>query len=327
MISTIILAVILLVLTLAFIAMRREVKKGKPEEPETYQLNRYGEKTSVVIPGSPGTPDTYPLRKWLWVPVVVAALAVLAFCFVAVPANTWSVRTSLGKPTGEVFGSGPHLTLPWETGTEFSSSRQFVRFKDKPGDGEINRIRVRLAGQAYADLTGVISYAQPSNRVKQLFMDWRSEERVRELYALTLAQQSMSEALGTYDPLSADKQKADANAFFSAEATKKLNEKLGGVMENITIVITDIDYDDETEKQLSAIQAAIATTRIAEQGKLTANAIASANQTIAGSLSGDPVVAFYQCSAMWSAVVKALPATVTSLNIAGICSSTVGAVR
>lgn len=322
MVSMIWLTIITLLLMAAFFVLRNVKEAGKPA---VYRKDYQGRDTDQII--SPATPDKYPARKFAWIALALIPFVVLMFSITTVEANKWQVRTSFGKPTDRVIGSGLSLVAPWTTGTSFSSANQYIRFKSDPKEDEIQRIHVRLAGQSSADLTGVISYTQPKEKIKQLFMDWKTEDRIRNLYIETEAKQAISEALSTYDPLAETKQKEDALSFFSTEATKKLNERVGNVMTNVKIGITDIDYDDKTEERLGAIQAAVAETRIAVQAALTAEEIANANKKIAASLSSDPVVAFYQCSAMWAEVIRGLNTTVTSVNISGICANTIGAVR
>jgi len=122
--------------------------------------------------------------------VVLVSILWLAFSFTSVDANSQEVRTSFGKPTG-VIGNGPHLVAPWSTGTSFSSARQFIVFKDKPGENEQPRVATRLAGQATADVEGVVSYTQPSGKVIELFRSWKTEDRIRNLFVFQEAKGAM----------------------------------------------------------------------------------------------------------------------------------------
>jgi len=269
--------------------------------------------------------ETYPVQGLVTVLILMPVLW-LAFSFTAVDANSQEVRTSFGKPTG-VIGNGPHLVAPWSTGTPFSSARQFIVFKDKPGENEQPRIASRLAGQATADVEGVVSYTQPSSKVIELFRSWKTEDRIRNLFVFQEAKGALQEALGTFDPLAEDKQKEDVYSFYGAEATNKLNARLGGLLEGVKITIGFIDYDTGTDSKLAELQAARAETKVATQKLLTAEQLALANERISRSLSSDPVVAFYQCTAMWTEVVAKMNPVPANFSISGICANTIGAVR
>lgn len=261
----------------------------------------------------------------------VLALVVVAWvaCSITtVGANTQSVRTSFGKPTG-VIGSGLHLVAPWSTGTDFSAANQFVRFRGDGNGGEDGSdepcITVRLARQATACVDGVVSYQQPPEHVQALFLTWKTELRVRLLLVAQNTQQALNTELGTYDPLANAEQDADALARLSKAAETNLRNRLGGQLTNITVQLSNLDYDDTTEANIRNIQAAIAKTRVAMQDKLTADQIAAANKVISDSLKGDAVTAYYRCVEMLAATLREIkPQTV---DLSAICAQAVGVLR
>lgn len=256
------------------------------------------------------------------VPIAYVLLC-LAFSISIVEAGDQKVQTSFGKVTG-VNDSGFNLVAPWSVGTSFSTRQQWVEFKDDPKCGDCEDepwVDVRLAGQATATVFGIIEYTQPADSIDDLFLTWKTEERIRSVYVYTKAKGALNAAFGQYDPLATVKLQDDVFGTYGKLATDKLQEAIGGTLPGIKITITGLDLDDRTEDQLRNVQAAIAQTRIAEQGKLTAEQIATANKTIAASLSNDPVTAFYQCSAMWTAVLKEIKPQ--NLNITAICSAAV----
>ena len=260
--------------------------------------------------------------------LALVLVAWLACSITTVGANTWSVRTSFGKPTG-VIGSGLHFVAPWSTGTDFSSANQFVRFRGdgKGGEDESDEpcITVRLARQATACVDGVVSYTQPSTHVQQLFLTWKTELRVRLLLVLQNTQQALNTELGSYDPLANAEQDADALARLSKAAEENLRNRLGSLFDGITIQLSNMDYDDTTESNIRNVQAAIAKTRVAMQDKLTADQIAAANKTISDSLKGDSVTAYYRCVEMLAATLKEIkPQTV---DLSAVCATAVGVLK
>jgi hypothetical protein len=200
-------------------------------------------------------------------------------------------------------------------------------FKDKPGENEQPRVATRLAGQATADVEGVVSYTQPSGKVIELFRSWKTEDRIRNLFVFQEAKGALQEALGTFNPLAEEKQMVDVYSVYGKAATEKLNARLNGLLEGVKITIGFIDYDKDTDLKLTQLQAANAETRIAAQKLLTAEQLALANERIARSLSSDPVVAFYQCTAMWTDIFAKMNPVPANLSISGICANTIGAVR
>lgn len=264
--------------------------------------------------------------------LAAACLAGLAALWLAcsvttVGANTQSVRTSFGKPTG-VIGSGLHLVAPWSTGTDFSAAKQWVRFKGDGNGGEDASdepcITVRLARQATACVDGMISYKQPPAEVQKLFLDWKTETRIRSLLVLQATQQSMTAQLATYDPLANAEQDADALARYSKLVEDNLRERLS-MLTDVTVQLTQLDYDDTTEANIRDVQAAIAKTRVAQQDKLTADQIAAANKTIADSLKGDAVTAYYRCVQMVTETLRELrPQTV---DLQAVCAAAVGVLK
>jgi len=265
--------------------------------------------------------------------VAVAFLAVVAVAWVAcsittVGANTQSVRTSFGKPTG-VIGSGLHLVAPWSTGTDFSAANQFVRFRGDGNGGEDGSdepcITVRLARQATACVDGVVSYTQPPEHVRQLFLTWKTELRVRLLLVQQNTQQALNTEMGTYDPLANAEQDADALARLSKAAEENLRNRLGGLLNNITVQLSNLDYDDTTEANIRNVQAAIAKTRVAMQDKLTADQIAAANKVISDSLKGDAVTAYYRCVEMITIALREVKPQ--SVDLQAICAQAVGVLK
>lgn len=260
--------------------------------------------------------------------LALTAVIWLACSVTTVSANTQDVRTGFGKPTG-VIGSGLHLVAPWSSGTSFSSATQWVRFVGDGNGGEDSsdepKIRVRLAAQSTADVEGSVTYNQPADKVMDLFTTFKTEERIRQLLVLSNTQQALNEVLGTYDPLALAKADADVLAKYSRAAEEALRKRIGDKVSGITVNLTMIDLDDNTEQRLRDIQSAIAKTRVAEQDALTAAQIALANRTIAESLKGDAVTAYYRCVEMVTAALREIkPQTV---DLQAVCATAVGVLR
>lgn len=257
---------------------------------------------------------------------VIALLVWLPFSFKQVDANTQSVRISLGKPTGDVLGAGPHLVAPWSQGSTFSAANQWIRFRgrDNKAEDEVSCINARLARQSSACVDGIVYYTQPPGQISTLFSTWKTEDRIRSLLVLPQTQQALNAILGTYDPLASATQDADVLTRFSAQVTADLITRLPQ-MTGVKVELSTMDYDDPTEDNLKQVTAAIAKTRVAAQDLETAKQIAEANRTIADSLKGDAVTAFYQCVKLFTDALRDVrPPT---MDVQAPCANTVGVLK
>ncbi|HEY9417064.1 MAG TPA: SPFH domain-containing protein [Pseudonocardia sp.] len=262
---------------------------------------------------------------------VMALVAVIWFGFsiTTVGTNEQSVRTAFGKPTGTVLDSGMHLVAPWSSGATFSSANQYIQFIGDGSGGEDGsdepKIKVRLARQATAEVEGIVYYQQPADHVTDLFLGWKKEERIRSKFVLPEFQQALNEAFGTYDPLKELEQEKDALARNSQAATESLQRRVGDKLSGIKVMLTNIDYDDNTEKQITDLQAALARTRVATQDALTAEQVAAANRTISASLKGDSTTAYYRCIEMVTKTLAELKPQ--SVDISAVCAMAVGVLK
>lgn len=259
--------------------------------------------------------------------VVLALLGLiwLMFSIKTVPANTYSVRMSFGKPIG-VIDNGPHLVAPWTTGTEFAASKQYIIFKGNGDSGNHveHCINVRLARQATACVDGIFTYNQPVDHVRALFQEYRNETNVRQQLAERKLQQALGTALAEYDPLGQVQQDKDALVEFSGRSQGLLAKDLEGKLSNVELTLTFFDYDEETDKRISGLSDAFIATRNATQAVETAKQTALANQIIADSLKGDSNTAFFRCVQMFTELFREIKPQ--QVNITAICANSIGAV-
>jgi hypothetical protein len=291
-------------------------KEQREKEREAYSYRREYTRPEFK-------PKKHPVIAWVIVGAVVTMWLLMSVT--SVPANTYSVRTAFGAPV-DVVDNGLHLVPPYTSGSEFSSSKQWIIFKGN-GDPEHNIehcINVRLARQATACVDGIFTYNQPAEHVKELFSEYRNETNVRKNLAERKLQQSLGTALAEYDPLGQVQQDKDALVEFSGRTQSLLNAMVNNKLANVELTLTFFDYDEDTDKRIAGLSDAFIATRNATQAVETSKQLALANQIIADSLKGDPNTAFFRCVQMFTELFREIKPQ--QVNLTAICANSIGAV-
>ena len=79
------------------------------------------------------------------------------------------------------------------------------------------------------------------------------------------------------------------------QVAEKLRTKVGGQLEIINVIVPLVNYDQDTQDRINALNVEKASTRVAEQRAKTAKADARADEILSASVSNDPM--------FWSASV------------------------
>lgn len=242
------------------------------------------------------------------IPAGITALLLLISSLIVVPTNTVAIVTSFGRPV-DVETNGLHFTAPWAKTARFEAIVQPLKFA---GDGKAEDaeqcVSVRLANQATACVNATIQWKMPPEKAVDLYRAYRDFERVRQFLVQQTAQQSVGAVFSNHNPLAA---LGDPNAKlgtleeFSVKATEELHRRIGDKVQIVGVVVSFIDYDDQTDKKLSDMQAELANTQIAQQRSKTAEAEADANRKLAASLTNDPSVMTSKCLDLVERIYKA----------------------
>ncbi|KAB7753681.1 SPFH domain-containing protein [Mycolicibacterium mucogenicum] len=235
--------------------------------------------------------------------------AVLALVFViCASANIIGPRqvgivTSFNRPTGETLSNGLHFMAPWKNVVEMDAAIQNDVYN---GD---RRIQVRLGNNSTALADVNIRWNIKSDKADELYRQYKTFDNVRSNLIERNLRTALNEAFVRFDPLAGDPvapigpdgkptgpapARVDLNSV-TTESLRLMREKSGDQVEIIDLSIPVIDYDDNTEKRINAINAARAETTQAEQDAKTAEQRRIAAEALARQPVPDLKIAIAAC--------------------------------
>lgn len=233
--------------------------------------------------------DTGIATVGLIVGVLLGGGLVVSSCVTVVDARAVGIQTSFGR-YHDSLGSGMQVTAPWSSVTEWTTRNQTIRFA---GDGKAEerdnyltepRITVRLANQSEAYVDAIVTWQVTEASVKGLWQQYKSFEDVRRDFAIPQAQTATYATFESYNPFTGlDAQNAD-NPYISVEEwSKRVTAKLRPLYDArsvvlVTVLITNVEYDQETQSKIKAFAAEVANTRIKTQEVKTAEQEALASK-------------------------------------------------
>lgn len=196
-------------------------------------------------------------------------IVVLIFsCTVIVGTRQVGIVTKWNKPTGETFDSGLHFVLPWTDVHEMDAAIQNDVYN---GD---KRIQVRLGNNSTALADVNIRWEIKQDAADELFQQYKTFDNVRSNLIERNLRTALNEAFTKFDPLAGEPKPGDPpNATLgtvTADTLKLMREKSGEQVNILDLSIPVIDYDDQTEQRINAINQARAQTTQAEQDAKTA---------------------------------------------------------
>lgn len=211
--------------------------------------------------------------------------------FTFVPTKNVGVGVSYGKVVG-TYSPGPHLKAPWVKVIDMDATIQNSVYT---GD---NRIPVRLGSTASALLDVSIQWRIREEGVVTTYLNYQPKGDATALDVIESnvidrnLRSAINTAFGSYDPLS-NEAMTDGTGIgaelrsFEESVVNDMKNLVDDQLEVVSITITNIDFDEDTDKRISDYQAEIAKTRNAEQAKETAQKLAEANRILSESLSDE----------------------------------------
>lgn len=232
---------------------------------------------------------------------VVFALGVTTFVFglslTTVDARSVGIETRGGTYV-DTLQPGRHLVAPWADVEQWTTRNQTIVFEGNDGPDEDNRwdeatIPVRLGNQSTAGVDVTITWAIADTgsdwsaqkaRVQELWKQYKSFDDMARNFVVSTAKATTGDTLNTYDPFRSLEQGTTDNPYVpNSEWSKKIADALGPKLaaRGLTLVsvqVTNVKYDDQTEAKIRAYAQKIADTRIAEQDVKVAEQQALASQ-------------------------------------------------
>lgn len=216
---------------------------------------------------------------------IVGAIAlILTFVFfISASANIVGTRqvgivTNFGKPTGETLSNGLHWLAPWKKVAEMDAAIQNDVYRKD------HRVQVRLGNNSTALADVNIRWQIKQDEADELFQQYKTFDNVRSNLIERNLRTALNEAFTKFDPLAGEPKpgqpRVDLNSV-TQNALALMRDKSGDQVEILDLSIPVIDYDDNTEQRINAINAARAETTKAEQDAKTAEQRAAAAKVLA----------------------------------------------
>ncbi|WP_067708608.1 SPFH domain-containing protein [Nocardia yamanashiensis] len=226
---------------------------------------------------------------------VVAGLILLAMSSLSiVSTRNVGIVTSFGKPVG-TKENGLHAVWPWQQVPELDgtiqTNNQIGGFKDDRCSGGS---AIRLANNSTACVDNTVRWRIHHAAADALFRDYHTIANIKDSLVTRELNATLNEIFAAYNPLEPQNAGGPNLTDLSAQATDKLQVKIGAQIEVQNVIISIVHFDQQTQSKINAYQAQIADTRIAEQKQKTAAAEAEANRILAESLK-DPNVLVSKC--------------------------------
>lgn len=226
---------------------------------------------------------------------ILACVALVCFvvllifsCTVIVGTRQTGIVTKWNRPTGETLNNGLHFVLPWTQVHEMDTAIQNDVFN---GD---KRISVRLGNNSTAQADANVRWQINPDQADELFVQYKTFDGVRSNLVERNLRTALNEAFTKFDPLSSDPAKNNLSNVVP-DALNLLRAKAGNQVEIVDLSVPIIDYDDQTEQRINAINQARADTTRAEQETKTAEQKRKAAEQLASQPVPDLKIAIAAC--------------------------------
>lgn len=215
---------------------------------------------------------------------VAGGLALFSASATIVPTRAVGVEVSFGKPVGQL-DNGFHLVAPWHRVEKFDTSVQTLVMKGDGRDADNPCVTVRLGNQTTAcvDVNRAQWNIDPAGDVIELYRRYKAFDRIEQNVVAGQITNALVNEFADFDPLAGVNGGDTApktGAQLSSEALAKVQAAVGsGIHVDSLLLFTS--YDPTTQSKLNDYAKALAETRIAAQGTLTAQQQAKANKALA----------------------------------------------
>lgn len=240
-----------------------------------------------------------------------AALAVTVLVMVIASFNTVGTQnigvvTSFGRPSGEV-DNGVHWVAPWKGITQIDGAIQTQTFENA------SCVQVRIGEQQTACADVIVRWRIVPADADSLFRNYHGGSSVINDVSGSLVHPDFVAALNanldSYNPVAATAAAPGTAAnphlsTISAAVAKQMRGDLKGQIAVLSVVIPRLTYQGSVQDRINQEDQQVAQTIIANEAIKTAQAQATANKTLANSVSNDPNVLVAQCMNVLEALQK-----------------------
>lgn len=222
---------------------------------------------------------------------LVGSLVTMFFSsFTTVSTKNVAIVTTFGHPDGEL-SNGAHFIAPWSKTTEMPANVQTDQYLGNSDNDTSNSqqpcMDVRIANQSITCVEVTIRWRIVPGSAPELFRDYKTFEHVRDSLVTLNLKSSLNTAFADYNPLAIlqeGKVPQDVLTQVGGQVLNELASEIGKQIEILQIIIPLVHFDQTTQVNINAFQAAVANTRIATQNVQTAKQQAQANEILSASL-------------------------------------------
>jgi regulator of protease activity HflC (stomatin/prohibitin superfamily) len=216
--------------------------------------------------------------------------------FTTVSTKNVGILTTFGHPDGEL-SNGAHFIAPWSKVTEMAANVQTDQYLGNSDNDTSNSqqpcMDVRIANQSIACVEVTIRWRIVPGSAPELFRDYKTFDHVRDSLVTLNLKSALNNAFADYNPLQILQSGAVPQDILNGLGKKVQTTlvgadgksgQIGGQIEVLQVILPLVHFDQTTQVNINAFQAAVANTRIATQNVETAKKQAEANDVLKKSL-------------------------------------------
>lgn len=200
-----------------------------------------------------------------WLVLGIGAAVIVFSSITTVPTKNMGVTDAFGRPV-RTLDNGLQLTFPWEKVTTYDATIQTDEWD----------LEVRIANNAVAVMKPTVHWRLDERvDITSIHKDWREFGRLKDNVVKPRLQNVLNQTFETYDPLMSLKENGGKTVLvstFEGRVKQALQEIVpSGILIDL-VLLPKIKLPDNVEKSLAAYQEALASTQVAQQSILTADA-------------------------------------------------------
>lgn len=227
--------------------------------------------------------------------LVAVGLLIFSASFTVIGARTVGVETSFGQTAGTRNSTG--FVNPLHKVEKFDASSQTLVMKgdEKKDDVDAPGITVRLGNQTTArvDVERQSWNLNQNGDIQELYRRYKNFGNIEKNLIIPQASNAMQKVLAGFDPLAGvngdGKIELKTTDQLASDVQTEMQSTIDGLVGAGAIKVEKpqmfVNYDQTTQDKLNTYAQALADTRIATQGRLTAEQRALANKALAAQTS------------------------------------------
>lgn len=176
-----------------------------------------------------------------------------------VPSNQVGVTTVFGEPK-EIVEPGIHFNAPWTSTDFYDTEVKTNNYTDNTTYqrdlATSNAIEVSIANDFKAHVNASVRWQIKPEVLMDIYNDYPGTREIRWDLVDANFRESLEYSMANYDPLNSDpKNDAATRAQLASDAKDILTDEVGDRVDILSVTISSIDYDKETQMRISELRA------------------------------------------------------------------------